>query len=453
MIYQGLAAMSRRDAWSEAPPGERRRLMTSELQDANSRSRLLSLVVDDARLRDFEQPVTARMEYQIHRHFNGEATREGSLTDSLVWNRLLAYTLDPERRAPLDLWTPFESIHRYVVQLPIAMRLDDVPKRQEVASRWGSFRLEVGHDPDEPRKLELTFNTRLENVRIERADFAAFQKFHEEVNKHWRVWIYLKPTQDLADAPALEVLLALAPGADSSSALALAKLYQHHDKLADARRVLSSARVHHPHDAALWELAVKLAQSATEEEKIYTEMVQRFPGEPKYAVALGAARVSRGDDQKAQKTLEPLTSHSSGSVRASALYHLARSAFNQKQALAALKYLDAARLADAGTVSGVAALQFKAQVQQQLGQRQAAIETYGEALQIEPDSREVLAAVVDLELAEDRRLDALDHLRRYTVVVGRSADSSDVLDLVRAAEFHLRMDRLEDASELAGRAR
>ena len=59
--------------------------------------------------------------------------------------------------------------------------------------------------------MSVEFVTRLDKVRVEPADFEKFRKFHDDVNRHYRVWLTLKPTQDLADAPALEALLALAP--------------------------------------------------------------------------------------------------------------------------------------------------------------------------------------------------------------------------------------------------
>src|SRR5262249_34231900 len=191
--YFGQAAIGRRDAWMEVPPGERRRLVTADLQDAHSKTRLLGFEVNDKDLAKLDEPVTARLDYTIPGHFSGElASREASVTDSPVWGRLLAYTLDPDRPVPLHLWAPFESVHRYVVQLPLAYRFDGRPQNQEVKSPWGTFAVEVKYDATEPRKLELTFHTRLEKVLVEPKDFAAFQKFHEDVSRHWRVWLTMK---------------------------------------------------------------------------------------------------------------------------------------------------------------------------------------------------------------------------------------------------------------------
>jgi len=44
-------------------------------------------------------------------------------------------------------------------------------------------------------------DTRLDKTRVEPADFEKFRKFHDDVNRQYRVWLTLKPTQDIADAP------------------------------------------------------------------------------------------------------------------------------------------------------------------------------------------------------------------------------------------------------------
>jgi hypothetical protein len=46
--YHGAAAVSRRRDWFEVPQGDRRRVLTAELQDANNRTRLLDIQPDDA---------------------------------------------------------------------------------------------------------------------------------------------------------------------------------------------------------------------------------------------------------------------------------------------------------------------------------------------------------------------------------------------------------------------
>jgi len=420
--------------------------MTAELQDANSRSRLRTLTVEETGLRDLDRPVRASMEFDIPGHFAGEGEREGSLTDSKVWSRLLAYNLDPDRQASLDLGSPSESVHHYTVQLPAAYRFDGIPRAHAVCSQWGSFEVTVMPDLQDAHRLDVYFHTRLDKTRVEPGDFAAFRKFHEEVNKYWRVWLTLKPTENLEDSPLLEKLLASASG-DDFSAATLARLYAHHGKTEEARRVLRKALSSYPDSATLWELTVKTATSLEEEETAYREMVRRFADEPKYAVALGATRVKRGDHAGAHVVLEPLAKKGSDGVRSAAYYQLARSAFLENKAAAALEHLEAAGQADPETMNTLAALQFKGQVHERLGQVAQAASAYRQALKVEGEANEALAALIRLELAGGPRAEALTHLRRYTLAVGEDPEG-----LAAAAEFHLRLGRYDDALELASRA-
>jgi tetratricopeptide (TPR) repeat protein len=448
IVYHGAAALARRDAWIEVPPGERRRLMNAELQDANSRTRLVSLKVQERNLQNFDQPVEASVAYQIPKHFTGETTKEGSLSDSQVWSRLLSYTLDPERKLPLVLGSPFESIHRFLVDLPPAFRFDDLPVNQEVKSPWGFFKATVIADSKSPRRLELVLHTRLARGRVEPKDFAAFQQFHEDVNKAYRVWVTLRPTTELADAGLLELLLALAPWSDSASAAALARLYMDHGYYTEARRVLGTACHYHAHERSLWDLRIKAAASLDEEEEIYRAMVRLFPNDSRLGVALGAVLVRRGDHAGARKILEPLTVNRLDPICGSAHYQLARSYYQETRYAAALKHLETAAMLDPPVLADAAALHFKARVHEKLGQREQAIATYRQVLALERDAQDVLVSLIRLEIKESQNKEALDHLRRLTLAVGK-----DPAGLARAAELHLQMDRLEDALELAGRAR
>jgi tetratricopeptide (TPR) repeat protein len=448
VVSHGSAALGQRDLFVEVPAGERRRQAASELQDANSRTRLLRLNVEEKSLMDFDQPVTARLVFETPGQFTGNPELEGSLTDSKVWGRLLSYTLDYDRQVGLQLSQPFESVHRYVIQLPPAYYLETLPKNRSVQSRWGSFTAKVSTPDkgDAVRRLEVEFHTRIDKYRIDPADFDEFRKFQEDIGRDYRVWLTLKPARDLADAPLLEAVLALAPE-DSASAAVLARLYLQHHQAKDARRVLQRARAYGD-DAELWELSVKAAAGPEEEEKAYRELIRRTPEEPRHAVALGANLVGRDQHDEARLLLQPLTQTAPPVFQAQAHYQLARSYYRKDDLPKALQHLTDAAGADPEGVNTVRAHCLKGHILEEMGKPAEATKAYQQALVVDHDSDEALKALVRLALAANRTAEALDYLRRFTVVVADDADGQ-----LQAADFYLSLQRYDDAFDLASRVR
>jgi tetratricopeptide (TPR) repeat protein/transglutaminase-like putative cysteine protease len=447
MTYHGAAALMTRDSWLDAAPGERRRLMAAELQDANSRTRLRRLAVDEASLVDFDGPVRAEVDYDIPAQFTGGLDKEGSLSDPKVWNRLLGYTLDHDRKLPLQFGTPAESYHKYVIELPPAYRFDGLPREQKVVSKWGSFRVKVKQDPGAPRRLEVTFLLRLDRTLVEPADFAEFRKFHDEVYRSWRVWLYFTPTRDPADIPMLTAQTFLAP-TDTGTSAVLAQLLYDTGSRDEAREVLRMARALRPTDATLWEMSVRMAPTWEEQAQTYETMLIHFPDNSKYAVELGSLRVKLGDYAAARTVLKPLVNSSTDAVKAQALLELARADLAQGKPQQALVQLTAARAAGADGSRAVQSALLHAEILEALGEPQQAAEAYRRALRAETDNDTALAALVRLELAADNRGEALDLLRRYALAVGDDRDG-----LVQAAEWYLQLARPDDALDLALRAR
>ena len=446
--YHGSSAWSRREKWAETPPGERRRTVTAELQDAHSKAKLLALKIDDKQLMDFDQPVRAEMEFEIPKHFSGDILREGSFSDSPVWTWFLGYNFDVERTLPFVLPSPFETIHRYIVQIPVTDRADSLPEDRDIRSPWGFFKLRMITDPADSRRVELHMQMRLEKTRVEKSEFVEFQRFQDDVSKAYRVWLNVRPSAEIADASRLEKYLKDHKYNDAAAVKVLAKLYIDHERAADASKLLDQATRLFPDDKALWELRVQAAPKAEDEERLYRAMIRQFPQEAKYSVALGAICVRREEHAEAKKILTPLTAHASSAVRGSAHYQLARNADRQKQPEAALKHLQAALFADPIGLANLEALQFKARVQEKLGQIKEAIQTLQVALDSDPTARDVMEQLVRLEIRIDLREAALDHLRRYTV-----AAEKDLSSLVKAADLYYELGHYDDALELAGRAR
>jgi tetratricopeptide (TPR) repeat protein len=448
VISHGMAAAVQRDALVEVPVGERRRQAAADLQDANSRTRLLRLAVNEKELADYDRPVKTRMVFEVPGHFSGHPDREGSITDSKVWGKLLAYNLDYERAIGFNLGSPFESRHRYVLHLPPAYHLDSVPHDRSVRCPCGLFTRKVRplDEGDIIHNVEIEFHTRLERGQVSPADFEAFRRFHEEVAQYYRAWLTLKPAEDPDEARLLEALLCLAPQ-DSASAEVLARMYLKEQRTAEARRVLARARYYRPDVAALWELSVRAAATPKEEEELQRELVRRFPDDTSHALQLGSILVGQGKQEQARAVLEPISRTGSATQRARAHFHLARSYYRRDELEEALKHLLAAAAADPEVVHTVRAYHLKGQIYEELGKPHDAARAYEAALEVEPNSEIVLDSLIRLQLVANNRARALDYLRRYAVAVG-----DDDTGALLAAGYYLRLDRPDDAMDLVGPA-
>jgi tetratricopeptide (TPR) repeat protein len=447
-VSHGSAALGQRDTFLEVPGGERRRQVTTELQDANSRTRLVRLQVDEAELRDYDKPVTVRMVFEIPNHFPGSPEREGSVSDSKVWNKLLAYNLDYERTVGLELGQPFQSRHRYRIHLPPAYYLDSVPREKTVRTPWAVFTrtVKLSDDLHNNRDIEIEFFTRLERALIEPADFEAFRKFHEEVSGLYRTWLTLKPAHELADAPLLEAALNWLPS-DSDSAAILARLYLDNKRPADAGRILRLAQSYHPDHTELWELSVAAADSSREKEALQRELVRRSPHEAKHALELGSLLVGAGRQEEARALLEPLTKQGKISQRAQAHFQLARSYYRRDELPDALRHWNQAAEADIDIVHTVRAYHLKGRILEEMGRPDEAEKAYEDALTVDHESELALDSLVRLELAANARLKALKYLRRYVVAV-----HEDGTGLLRASGYYLVLRHFDDALELVTRA-
>src|SRR5262249_30715966 len=111
-------------------------------------------------------------------------------------------------------------------------------------------------------------------------------------------------------------------------------------------------------------------------------------------------------------------------------------------------HLDEAGRADSDAVATSTAFMLRAQAEEKRGELKEAMLAYLQVLKLEPDSEDALAALVRLSFAAGDKGETLDYLRRYTVAVGHDAEG-----LAQAAEWHLQLDRFEDAFDLASRSR
>jgi tetratricopeptide (TPR) repeat protein len=400
-------------------------------------------------LHDLDTPVTVRMAYEIGGQFSGKTNLEGSLTDSRVWGRFLAYNLDFDRKTAFVFYAPFETKHRYVVHLPPNYKLDGLPDDKTVRSKWGSFTVRVkqgGASPD-GRLVDFEFHLRLEKWRVEPEDFDAFRDFHDSVSESYRVWLTLKPALDLDDAPLLEAVRHFLPD-DAQTAATLAKLYLRHHRDESARRALGGALAYNRDDGNLWELMVKAAADLDGEEAAQRELVRLYPEDPRHGLALGTILVQNNKQVEARAALDPLTGKGPPATRAIAHEQLARSWYEDKKYDEALKHLKDAAKEDADSANGFRVHSLKGQIEEAVGHNREALVAYKQALAVEPDSPEALRALTRLSLRLNDRPAAVDYLRRYTVAVGE-----DVAGLLRAADSYLELREYDAAFELASRVR
>ena len=386
----GTASVRARDSYLEVPPGERRRQLTSKLQDANPKSRLLALHLDEKNLLNFDEPVKVGMEFEINRHFSGSPDFDGSVTDSTLWGKLLSYNIDPDRETPFVLPSPFESRHVFRFHLPAGYALDSVPRSKTAKSRWGTFSATVKalDEGDVVRNFEIVYLTRLDKTRVEPADLDEFRAFHEAINRDYRVWMTLKPVADLGSVPLLETTLQMSP-----------------------ENAFAASRV----------------------ARIYLE-AKRF--------------VSQGDHKEARAVLLSITADGTPTQRAKAHYQLARSRYRKEELKSALEHLDLAAKDDSSVTDALRPQMLRGQILEESKRIPESIAAYKKAHAYEPQNQEVLLSLIRLSLVAKDEASAGDYLRRYTLLVGK-----DIGGLVLAAETYLKMGRYDEAFEFASRAR
>lgn len=440
----GLTAINYRDDFLETPSGERKRIVTDDLQDNHSRTRLLSLEMNEENLADLDQPVRFQTGYKIEDHFTGKP-REAALSDNEVWSKFLAWNIAYDRKTPFQFYAPFELSHKFLVRLPACYQLESIPRNATVKSRWGSFARTIRPVGSDRRGLEIAFHTVVGNTRVNPSDFDEFRSFQRQMKQNYSVWLTLKPVGDLAEEKKLHARFLKAPE-DSANAAILADLLYDHDQHDRAREVIAKALRASPKDPALLERAVWMSKTLEEEEAAQRKLVRLEPDNPSRKIDLAAVLVSRSKHEDARKVLEPILAKESPRHRAHAHYQLARSAYRRDHLKDALNHLDEAERIDADAVDMLRFHILRGQTTEELGQSADAIIAYERALTNREDATFALNKLVLLNLDADRREDALRYLRRYVLAVGGDPDG-----MIQAAEYYLRLGHDESAHDLASR--
>lgn len=447
MTYYDHTALVQRERWLDTPPGQVRQDVASDLQDSFRNVKMTRLLLDDQNLHNLDLALQAGVHFTVPKHFTGKDLLEASFTDSPVWSRFLAYNAALDRKQPLDLWGPFESKHHYIIKVPPLYRFTSSNREHRFQSRWGMFRVSAQYNPKFPRYYRISFHMRLENHRVEPKHFEEFREFRQNVYDHWRIWVALSPTKELADAPELEEMFQTRPN-DSRLARILAELYLHHGKLDKAQVVLQKILKEHPQDQTLWELAIQATTTLAKEVELRRNRVQAFPNELAYQLDLGKTLVQLGQRKEAEKWLVTVTQKGSSRQKALAHYALAQSAYDANDYPLALQQFHSAQNARADAVQNFHAWRLLGKIHETNKAFAKAHHAYHEAQRLRPNHADNLCALVRVNLAAERPTEALTWLRHYSLAVHK-----DVSGLVQAAQFHLQMQRWEDAEVLANQAR
>lgn len=440
----GLAAIERRDDFVDVPSGERRRIVLSELQDANNKSRITALELDDKNLRDFDAAVTFRTVFKVPQHLTGSPVLEGSLSESTLWNRLLYINVDADRKQPLDLGVPFESIHKMVFTVPFGYRLTDPPSSLETKSVFGQFRRTV---EQQDRRWVIEFRTRLERERVEATALDAFRQWQESIAKAYRVYVTMErvtqPDDARVDAAELAKIVAKDP-TDAPHAALLIRLHALAGSDVDAGKVAELALQKNPRNRDLLEATAETARSADAAERAWQRLIEEYPTITKYQINLGRDLITYQRRAKARECLEPLTKNNDPRTRAEASYQMARLELAEEQAERARQAFTAATKADASVTNNEDADLLSAQIDEAAGQLRRSASTYRDVLQQNPRNGTTWRALIRVLLKDNQKSAAKEALREWQVRTRFTPE-----DHALAAEMYAQLDADGDALELA----
>jgi tetratricopeptide (TPR) repeat protein len=399
--HYGVAAANARRTWMGLTASGRRQFVRQEVQRIDDSVRLERVTADEESLRDVDGPMRLRASFELTGLFDSAAVLAH---DTKVWDELLHDKPAPDRRLPVLLGEPRGLRQTWVVELPAAYHWDDlgVPEKASARSAGCSYTRRIRRDRSRPQRLTVDFRARLEKPRVEPADLAAFRTFIKEATDLSSLWLSTGPVTKLEEAAAVEAALKANPH-DTASALVLAQLYRSNSKPDEARRVLERASKENPGEDKLLEMLLLVAD----------ELKER-----------------------------------SATDKARAQVQLARNAFDRGDMANASQHFEEASHTSSAVVQTAEALEFRGRLSEARGERKDAAAAYEAWLKLQPANAKAQEGMVRLALAAGERREAVDWWRRYTVAVG-----SDAAGLVTAADFALRLERYDDALDLAWRSR
>ena len=444
LTFHGEAANLKRSEWVDVSATERRRLIRTDLLDSNSKISLSEIAIDEKALNRNHEPVRARIVFEVDQHLSGIGELDGSISDNLLWSRLLNATVDPERKLPLELKEPFESKHTFQIEAPLGYRLGVPSADRKYETNWGSFRRTI-ESTDAGRRWTVVFHTKLEKTRIDDGDYDAFVRFQERVQAEHRVSLTMKAVEGAdvnIDIDELKRAYEKKPK-DLEIALELAKLYLRADQKSEARRVLATARKEFPKERTILEMTAEAAEGPKEIAAAYQSLVRVFPAEAKYRLELVRRFVASTEYEKAGDLLTPLMTTGEPSEKAEALMLLARISLDKKDESTAWRRLKEAEAADAETVASVEGLCLRGAIQEARGFTSEALDAYRSALKIDVKDNAAFEGLIRVLIAADKKAEAVKQLRQYVARIEENGGKYGT-----AAEGFLKLGRLDDAAEM-----
>ncbi len=441
--YHGVAAWQKREDLADLTQAELRSKLAAEIQDAIPHARIERVELDS--LEDPDKPLTVRIPLSAAELFVGDGASEARLNDATIWIAAIAADLEGDPDGPLDIGDPAELISRWEIRLPALYRLASAPDRHVAESRWGRLEVSLRNSEEDPRRIELETRTTLLESQVAPADFESFREFASTLEATARVPLALSVTRDPADAPALEAEYARSPS-DARTAQALAEIYIAEKKFDEAQRVLVRACTADPTVRKLWELRATATIDLVDQEQVFRGMVRQFPDEPRYVLQLGENLLDQDRPADAAAVLQGLRDSTQPKIRAAALVTLAHCDMAVDEPKKALRRLRDAMKADPDGFNADAWF-LKAQAHEALHESAPAIEAYRRALADE-EAVDALAALTRLLIATGQKADAVGTFRRLCAAI-----SKDPGELAVAADLAVRLERYEDALDLADLAR
>ncbi len=450
-VYHGTAAWRKREEWADVPSGERRRQVLSELQNVYPKARLNQLQIDESTLKNLDVPVRAKATIELPALLDGDEVKKGSLSESNLYIKLIAFNVDLDRQVPMDIGPPFILTHRYVIHAPTGYRLVQPPEKNvSYPTLFGTLSRSVKTQDEASRKWEVEIKAQVTRSRIETKELLLFQAFQDMATSLYRFSISMQLADGDFDADIQELQQRLARQANVDDLLTLAELYQRQNKATEAQKLLADFCDQAKDPQAIrevFERRTRIEGDRADREKAYRALLNMYPQELHLVIDLAVLLLQQEDKKDAEKLLLRASKSPDAGEKSRALLHLARLRWQQQRPQEAWKLYQQAKQADEASVTNPLGANTRGHILTALGQIQEALEAYDEALIHDEHDTEAMQGIIELSLREGDTPKALQMLRKFSLEA-----LSNVELMAQAAHWYWRLERYDEAFDLASEA-